>query len=129
MAIRRREELHRRAPSAGDEHARDVVAESGGKHPRAIRRIEAFEIADFTFTEDQDARRLEVRVEARERETGLLDVRAGDGAFDAGRAAEEFEREAYGFGPTLEQARDGDGPLHHLQSSIFNLAIGRQIED
>ena len=129
MAIGRGQQLQGRVPSAGDEHAGNVVAEGGGEDLHAVRRVEALEIADFTFTEDQDARRLEVRVEPCQRETGLLDVGTRNRTFEARGAAEELERKANGFGPALQQACNRDRPLHHLQSSIFNLAIDRQIED
>ena len=61
---------------------------------RAARRVEALEIADFAFAEDEDARRLQIVVETGQGEAGLLDVRAGDGALEAGGAAEELERKA-----------------------------------
>ena len=45
--------------------------------------IEALEVAHLALAEDEDAGRLEVLVEAGEREAGLLDVRAGDRPIEA----------------------------------------------
>ena len=52
------------------------MGESRGQHVHAARRVEALEIADFAFAEDEDARRLEIGVEAGQGEARLLDVRA-----------------------------------------------------
>ena len=71
----------------------------------ARRRLEALEIADLALAEDQHASRLEVFVEAGQREAGLLDVRAGDDAIEAVGAGQQLERQAERLGPAAQQRR------------------------
>src|SRR2546421_3490365 len=96
------------------------MAERRGQHVHAAGRVETFEIADFAFAEDEDAGRLEVGVEAGERKAGLLDVRARDGTFEAGGAAEELEPKTDRFGPALEQARNRDRSRGHPASGSIS---------
>ena len=73
----------RRREAAGDEHAGKIERQRQAQRVDARRRLEALEIADLALAEDQDASRLQVFVEAGEREAGLLDVGAGDDAVEA----------------------------------------------
>ena len=109
IPIRRRQQLHGRRPSAGNQHARDVVAERRRKDVGAAGGIEALEIADFALAEDENACRLQVGVEAGEREARLLNVGARDGAVETGASAQQLERQANSLGPALQQARNRDG--------------------
>ena len=56
--------------------------------------LEALEIADLAFAEDQHPARLQILVKAGEREPGLLDVGAGDAPVEAQAAGEQLERQA-----------------------------------
>ena len=56
------------------------------------RGVEPLEIAHFALAVDQHAARLQVLVEAGEREAGLLDVGVGDAAIEAARAGEQIDR-------------------------------------
>ena len=74
------QQLRRRRVPAGDEDAGKVVRRDQPQRTCPRRGREALEVADLALAEDQDASGLEVLVEAREREAGLLDVGAGDDA-------------------------------------------------
>ena len=67
--------------------------------------VEALEVAHLALAEHEDAAGLQVLVEAGQRQAGLLDVRAGDGALEAAVPAQQLERQADGVGPALQQAR------------------------
>jgi hypothetical protein len=107
-------EFDRRLPAARDEHAGDVVAERRREHGEARLGVEALEVAHLALAEDEDAPRLEVLVEPGEREAGLLDVRADDGALEAAAAAQQFERQADGVRPAVQQARHAQRRRGHL---------------
>ncbi len=72
--------------------------------------------------EDEDATGLEIFVEARERETGLLNVRAGDDAPEAGGSGEELERQPERLRVVGQQGRDGDA---RGQRHPWSLVVGR----
>jgi hypothetical protein len=98
-------QLDRRNEAAGNQHARKIQRQREPQRGDPRGGVEAFEIADFTLAEDQHPARLEVFVEAGERQAGLLDVRAGDDAIEPVAAGEQFERQAEGVGPAREQRR------------------------
>src|ERR1051325_3835305 len=120
IAIGRHQQLAGRIPPAGDEHARNIVAEGGRKDVHATGRVEALEVANFAFAEDQDARRLQIRIEACECQAGFLDVRAGDRPFETGCAAEELERKADRFRPAVQEASDRYRSRGHQASGSIN---------
>jgi hypothetical protein len=74
----------------------------------AVFTAEALEEADFALSEDQDAPRAQIFIEAGKGETGLLDVRAGDPSIEAARTGQQFERQADLFRPPVQQRADGD---------------------
>jgi hypothetical protein len=88
IPLGREQQLGRRRPPAGDQHARDVVAEHRRQRVEAPVGVEALEVSDFALAEHQDPRRPQVFVEAGQREAGLLDVRTADAALEAAAAAE-----------------------------------------
>ena len=103
------DQLRRRREPAGDQDAGKARASA----PAASRRsraaaVEALEVADLALAEDQHAARLQVLVEAGERQAGLLDVRAGDEAVEAVAPGQELERQAERLGPAAQERADGD---------------------
>ena len=102
------EQLVGRREAAGDHHAGKVERQREAQRLGAAGRLEALEIADLALAEDQDAARLEVLVKPRERQAGLLDVRAGDDAADAGRARQQVDRQAVHLRSAVEKLADGD---------------------
>ncbi len=105
-------QLGRRRETAGDEHAGKVQRQRQAQRREARRRVEAFEIPDFTRAENQDAPRLEVFVEPGEREAGLLDVRTGDRSPETAGARQQLERESQRLGPRGEKRADSDAAVH-----------------
>ena len=102
--------LERRASAAA---SKPPVISTHGKSSVSARRsdrvrasaLEAFEVPDLAFAEDEDAAGLEILMEAGERETGLLNVRAGDMAVEPVGAGEQFERKTESLGPAAERER------------------------
>jgi hypothetical protein len=78
------------------------------QRPDSRLRLEALQIADLALAEDENAARLEILVEAGERETGLLDVRAGDRATQARGAGQQFERQPERLRTAAEERADRD---------------------
>src|SRR5471030_235127 len=117
-ALRLDEQLRGRRESAGDEDAREVEREREAQRRDASRRFEAFEVPDLALAEDQHAPGLEILVKARQREAGLLDVRARDDAVQAVGARQELERQAERFGTAAQQNGDVNARLRqHLNRS------------
>src|SRR5262249_19043251 len=107
--LRLHDDFSGRCESAGDQDARKVESERQPQRLDPRRRLEALEIANLALAENQHAARAEVLVEARERQTGLLDIGAGDAAFEASRPCEKLEREPEALRPAAEEGPDGDG--------------------
>ena len=85
----------------------------GGRHLQALRRWKALDVAHLALAEDEDARRLQILVEPGERETGLLNVRAGDDAPCPAGATEQLDRHPEGLGPAGEEVGDGHRGRRH----------------
>ena len=107
-ALRLAEQLGRRREAAGDHHARKIERQREAQRLGTARRLEALEVADLALAENQDATRLQVLVKAGEGEAGLLDVRAGDDAIDAGPAGEQLDGQAVCIGPARKELSNGD---------------------
>ena len=103
MLVRGHQQIRRGIAAAGDEHAGDLVREHRAEHRQPRLVIETFEIADLALAEDEHSCRAEVLVKAGERQTGLLDVRAGDRPIETASAAQQLEGEADGVGSALEK--------------------------
>ena len=58
------EQFGGRLPAAGNHHARNVVTEDRGDDLQAVVAVEALDVADLAFAEDENAGRLEVFVKA-----------------------------------------------------------------
>src|SRR5262249_20682007 len=78
------------------------------------------------LAEDQDAAGSEVLVEAGQRESGLLNMWAGDDATDAVGARQQLERQAERFGSAGEQPADGDAALCGQTSRLLNLGVNQR---
>ena len=70
--------------------------------------VQALEEPDLALAEDQHAARLEVFVEAGQREAGLLHVRTGDQAVEAVGAGQQLEREAERLRAAPQEGTDAD---------------------
>ena len=108
------DELPRRREAARDEDAGKIEGEREAQCRDARFRLEALEVPDLALAEDQNAARLEVLVEAGEREPRFLDVRARDDAREPVDAGEHFERQAERLGAAVDQRADAYGLLGHL---------------
>ncbi len=108
--IRLREGLRRRHEPAGDEQAREPVAEHALQDGRAVVRRQRFEIPHFALAEHEHAAAAQVRVESRQGQPGLLRVGNGDAPFEAGRAGEQLEIEGARIGEIPQDRGDGDTP-------------------
>ena len=84
-------QLDGRLPAPRDQNAWNVVAERRRKRLRTRRGSKAVEEAHLAFAEDEDTARLQVVVESRQSEPGLLNVRAGDAAIEPRAAAQQFD--------------------------------------
>ena len=112
-SFRGHEHFHWRVPPACNHHAWDVMAEHSADDLEPGGGIEAFEIAHLALTENEDARGLEVLVEAGQGKAGLLNVRTRNRAADSRFPAEQLDREAKRLGPPLQEIRYGDGWSAH----------------
>src|SRR5581483_4676532 len=112
-ALRFGDELGRRRETAGDDDAREVEREREPQRVGACGGVEAFEIPDLAFAEDQDASRLQILVEAGQRQAGLLDVGARDATVEAVGAGQQFERQTRRLRPAAEQSADGHAVMGH----------------
>ena len=110
-------ELQRNLGAAGHEQARQLGVETLRERLLPRRGIQALEEAHFALAEQQDAAGLQIFVEAGQRETGLLDVRAGDVTLEAVGAREQIDRQAYRLGSCIEQPANGHGRRHKLALS------------
>ena len=94
VSIGSRAEVRVCLPSAGDQHARNVVSEGRVQHVHARVVRKALEISHLALAEDDDPPRTQVLVKTGERQTCLLDVGTGDAAIEPRLSAEQLERKA-----------------------------------
>ncbi len=100
--------LGRRVEAVGDEHARQRVSEDPPQHVDARLVVEALEIPDLALPEDEHTAFAQIRVEAGEREAGLLGVGDGDPAAETVDAREHLEVEAARLRQVVQNRPDGD---------------------
>ena len=92
MMIGGRPQVFVRIPSAGDQHAGNIVTEGRVQHGDACVVRQALEIAHLAFAEYDDAPGTEILVEPGKSQAGFLNVRTNDAALESARSAQQFER-------------------------------------
>jgi hypothetical protein len=118
-ALALRDHFRRDLRAAGDQQARQVRGETLGERFAARRGIEALEKAHLAFAEQQDAAGLQVFMEPREREAGLLNVRTCNLAVESAGARQQLDGQAYRLGSRIEQPANGDGRSHVSRIKLF----------
>ena len=108
----RHRHLRRDLRAAGDQQARQVRGETLGERIAARGGIEALEKAHLAFAEQQDAAGLQVFMESREREAGLLNVRTCNLAMESAGAGQQLDGQPHRLGSRIEQPANGDGRSH-----------------
>src|SRR3989442_9450170 len=102
-------------------------ASARGASTTRAPRSPGFRDSGFTLAENEDAAWLEVLVESRERETGFLDVRAGDGAVEAIGTGQQVERQPKRLGSAAQQPADGDASLRGQASIIGQASVSTSV--